>query len=295
MSDAPTHADDFAEALASVVQDSPYTLGALQQELTARGHKVSVATLSYWQTGGSLPARAGSIATLTAIEEILGLTPRTLHDALRMNDEPQWSPLGVFSEPQDPEESLARMGLSFSEPYTVLLTSDIIHTSTHLGIERQVVRQLIRADDDGVHRFPAVFQTDVSTPPAISVTEGLVLGEVVPTLAGAGIVAELVLPRTLKAGDMHWLEYEVAWDSIPQTENAHARSTQTGRPTWCSARSSRASARPRPPSTTVEWTAGPSPNWAPGTPCRRRFSTSSATPRRASSRSSGGCDLAIRQ
>ncbi|QKW06186.1 XRE family transcriptional regulator [Streptomyces sp. NA04227] len=73
---------DFPTTLATAVARSGHSLGRLSAELRRRGTPVSASTLSAWQTGLSRPEREASLAAVAALEDLLGLPPRTLVNAL---------------------------------------------------------------------------------------------------------------------------------------------------------------------------------------------------------------------
>ena len=56
--------DDFAGVLREAVRERGLSLERLRSELSGHGVRVSVATLSYWQTGRSRPERATSLAAI---------------------------------------------------------------------------------------------------------------------------------------------------------------------------------------------------------------------------------------
>lgn len=75
MSEEPT----FAEAFSAAVARRGRTLSWIQQRLADSGFKVSVATLSYWQSGRSEPGRRTSLGAIEVLEDVLEV-PR---DSLR--------------------------------------------------------------------------------------------------------------------------------------------------------------------------------------------------------------------
>ncbi|TDO66818.1 hypothetical protein EV651_104385 [Kribbella sp. VKM Ac-2571] len=53
---------EFADVLREAIQARGLGLGRIQERLRARGVSVSLATLSYWQSGLSRPERRDSLA-----------------------------------------------------------------------------------------------------------------------------------------------------------------------------------------------------------------------------------------
>ena len=65
--------DPFSAALRAAIAQRGLSLDRIRYHLIQRGHELSVATISYWQSGRSRPERASSIAAIAALEDILGL------------------------------------------------------------------------------------------------------------------------------------------------------------------------------------------------------------------------------
>ncbi|MBB5832650.1 XRE family transcriptional regulator [Brachybacterium aquaticum] len=65
--------DAFARALCSPIAGSDLSLTAISHRLRARGRPISIATLSNWRSGRSLPSGEHSLGVLTALEALLDL------------------------------------------------------------------------------------------------------------------------------------------------------------------------------------------------------------------------------
>ena len=72
----------FHRALQLSIAHSGLALSRLEYHLGQRGFHVGRSTLSYWQQGRRRPERADSLAALSALESILGLTPDALSSLL---------------------------------------------------------------------------------------------------------------------------------------------------------------------------------------------------------------------
>src|SRR3954470_12026440 len=73
------HGDNqFAEALRSAIRSSGLSLDRIQARLRARGTPVSIAALSYWQSGKRQPERNDSLTALAELETILKLPAGSL-------------------------------------------------------------------------------------------------------------------------------------------------------------------------------------------------------------------------
>lgn len=71
----------FSEVFRAAVAESGKTLAQIVDELAANGSTISQASLSYWQSGRSVPRRQSSVRTLTLLEGILDLPRGTLLEA----------------------------------------------------------------------------------------------------------------------------------------------------------------------------------------------------------------------
>lgn len=221
---------DFADALSAALRHRRMTLSTLRDRLGDLDCKVSVATLSYWQTGRSLPTRAGSLRTVGAIERVLELPPNSLHNALRRGAHPSWSPISRLPDETKPAEVLARMGLGFDIPFTQVVMHDVIRTGCPDGLEHQHIRQLIRADVDGIARLPAIFYSaNDEELPELVMSHGVRMGERVLVESMNALVCELVLTQTLASGQTHWFEYDALWPSADEDGiNSHGRAAPRG-------------------------------------------------------------------
>ena len=79
----PEHEEELAEvlrrgpfhlALQAAIAASGLSLETIQRRLQARGHEVSVASLSYWQRGRSRPEWASSLEIVCSLDIVLGLS-----------------------------------------------------------------------------------------------------------------------------------------------------------------------------------------------------------------------------
>ena len=68
----------FAEALRHAIDQRGLGLERIRDRLNQRGVSISVATLSYWQSGRSRPERKASLAALPHLEAVLGEPPGSL-------------------------------------------------------------------------------------------------------------------------------------------------------------------------------------------------------------------------
>lgn len=81
----------FAVELGRAIEARGLTLQRIQSHLRSRGVSVSVATLSYWRNGRSVPSRSSSLAVISELEAILSVPKGTLLDSLADRKNPQWA------------------------------------------------------------------------------------------------------------------------------------------------------------------------------------------------------------
>lgn len=90
MADIPdTSVDDtqFSVLLTRAMAERGLTLARIRAHLAGMGHPVSIATLSYWSTGRSLPTRARSLDVVHALETVLQVPRNHLTSAIRAQPE----------------------------------------------------------------------------------------------------------------------------------------------------------------------------------------------------------------
>src|SRR5256885_8599794 len=68
----------FHTALRAAVRERGLTLDRLRAHLARRGIPVGLSSLSDWQHGRRRPRSAASLRAVRALEEILGIPPRSL-------------------------------------------------------------------------------------------------------------------------------------------------------------------------------------------------------------------------
>jgi hypothetical protein len=187
---------EFPHALRSAIRDSGLSLNRIQYRLRERGHAVSSATLSYWQSGRSRPTRRESVLVVRSLEEVLRVPAGTLTALL----EPPGARRGPG--PRTGTEELSRIS---------------VHDRYEVGADRRVRRirhrQVLRAERDGPDRWAFVYREDaLANPlPEVRAVWHCRLGPVVVRNAPRLLVAELLFDRVLARGDTVVMEYELAY------------------------------------------------------------------------------------
>lgn len=251
------------------------TLERLSHRLRAAGTPVSIATLSYWQTGRSMPTRARSRKALLELEKILSLPPCRLVNALPGDAYTLWAAERVVPDNEIVTEVLAGMGLDMERRFTGVVNLDETTIGPDHTEQSVFIQQLLRTEQDGWNRFPLVSQqeTELEATPEIEALNGCTLGQVVKVPSARMLVAELLLPRKLARGEQHFISYRI--NSAPSNAvhpGSSARCPTCTAPT-SPASSSRASHPAGPAATCAPARTTPpsrptAPARCPGTRCR---------------------------
>lgn len=208
----------FAAELRAAIVQSGLTLTSISQRLRARHRPVSVATLSNWQSGRSLPSGEKSMGVIAALEELLGRSPESLAElvggprlrgrAVRTADH-----LGHLSSKEVFHDALEELGFLLAQQYAherVVHQLAVIDTAR----ERQSFdfRLIVRALESGVCRLPAVYVLEESEPnvaPIFTALDGCSIGRRVNRPERRVYGVEFVIDGTLDAGQVASLAYRV--------------------------------------------------------------------------------------
>src|SRR5699024_6830447 len=175
----------FAAELRSAIEQSGLTLTAISQRLRTRRRPVSVATLSNWQSGRSLPGGEQSLGVVAALEELLGRSPDSLADLvggprLRGRTVRTTSFLGHRSSKEVFNDALRGLGFTSALEYAhERVFHQIASIESTQPVQSFVFRLIVRALDVGVCRLSAVYVLDPAEPnvaPGVVPLEGCSLG-----------------------------------------------------------------------------------------------------------------------
>lgn len=206
----------FAEVLRHAIDERGLGLVRLRDRLGDRGVGVSVATLSYWQSGRSQPERKHSLAALPHLEEVLQLPPGTLQEALNPpRQRGRRSPIEAIDDLY-PDGRLSRVLGTLDTRWDAELDRISLHDVITVGSDGTchalLVRQVLRARTDGPDRRVVVHTVDDghAALPVIRPSAGCRAGHM-SSDADAGVVGmELLFHRPLRRGETVLLEYAVA-------------------------------------------------------------------------------------
>jgi transcriptional regulator with XRE-family HTH domain len=211
----------FAESLRAAIQASGLSLNRLQYRLRERGVSVSVATLSYWQSGRSQPHRSHSLLALRHLEELLTLPVGSLAALL----EPP-RPRGRWRRrtrelradaPWPKEEELAASLRQLCTECNDRLIRISHHDRVEVGPERAghrvTSRHVLRADDNGVDRCVLVYYVDEETGvlPTLRAGRHCHINRMIIDSRHCYLVAELVFDRVLARGETVVAEHEATF------------------------------------------------------------------------------------
>lgn len=207
----------FSEVLSRAVQARGLSLDRIRARLEVAGVPVSNATLSYWQSGRSLPTRARSLRTLVELETILQLEPGTLIELIRTADGRTRHQLfawqTVVPSGELAEQIIADMGMEVAGRISRVTTHDTLTLDANRHETSWLTSQVLRAERSGVQSFPVVVRGESGAEPGSPEIEpvfGCQVGKVVDVPERSLTVAEMLLPRPLQRGELVLAEYVIS-------------------------------------------------------------------------------------
>ncbi|MBC6450577.1 XRE family transcriptional regulator [Actinokineospora xionganensis] len=220
MTDELVPARPFAEALRSAIHAGGVTLDRLAERLRERGTPVSLATLSYWQSGRSQPERPQSLAALANVEHLLGLrsgelgklleSPKPRGRAVHRTPEPIDS-AAPWSDPEGFDRMVVGVDISQDNQLTRLSVHDLIVVGADRAKHVQRTRQVLRAEQDGVDRLVIVAwgeSPDEPVPEVVPV-RNCAIGRVSRDDRTGQVATELLFGHTLAKRETVLIEHEI--------------------------------------------------------------------------------------
>lgn len=211
--DLPT----FSQVLTKAIQQRGLSLERIRTRLDAAGVPVSIATLSYWQSGRSLPTRSRSYHTLVELEKILGVDPGHLTQLTHTADGRTRRELFEW-QTVIPVRDLATqiiedLGIEMQGRLTRVSMLDHLHVRADKSEALQHTEVIWRVERQGLHRWPVVLEQDAETEvmPRIEAVFGCTVGEVIEVPERRLLVAELVAPRAMQRGEHFVAEYDISY------------------------------------------------------------------------------------
>lgn len=219
----------FAATLRHAVQARGLGLERLREHLDARGVSISVATLSYWQSGRSEPSLRSAQAVLPHLEEVLGLEPGGLREALPTTRERsrRQQAHGLSELWPDPPQSqvLRRLDTGWDTELDRIILHDVVRIGADRRLQSLTVRQVLKARVDGPDRRVVLHcQDDADAPPARFVSaHGCSFGRIEVSTDQRVTGAELLLHTPLRRGETAIVEYTLEFPSPGPLESSYER------------------------------------------------------------------------
>lgn len=210
----------FADALRAAIAHRGLALNRIQARLADRGLHVGVATLSTWQSGSRHP-RAGSLAVVTALEELLDLPAGWLAVRVPPVVESATRPYTVVENSSTLTRLLDEVRReAHGRLRGITVVEEIGIGADHSMTSKRVVQSLVAVKD--VDRLIVVHQGEPGSDATQIVPRGLAgcrTGRVARDPEVGAVLGELLLDRTLLVGDTAVVHYEIAdLNGIPSTQ-----------------------------------------------------------------------------
>jgi len=204
--------EQFDAALRAAIQARGLGLERLRDRLRGRGVSLSLATLSYWQSGRSRPERRTSMAALAVLEEVLEVPEGSLAGLVgpprprgRWLTEVSRSPdfAAFWPDPDRVAEVVSAVDTRWDDRLTRLSQHDLITVGADRAEQSVTSRQVLRAECDGPDRWVVVLHLDEHDrpPSVVEPVRNCRLGQVVARPADGLLVAELLFRRPLRRGE----------------------------------------------------------------------------------------------
>lgn len=209
----------FSDTLRAAIKASGLSLDRVQHRLQLRGVTISVATLSYWQSGRRRPERPESLDALRHLEAVLRVPSNALTALLGpprpRGRQRRTGKLQSIDELWGNSVNLASLlaGIDTSRDTQLARLSQydrcVVDNQRQLASIR--VSQVLRAEQDGPDRWIMVYDWDVPTPkpPDLIPLRNCRLGRVAIAVNDHLMVAELLFERPLTRGETLIMEHKV--------------------------------------------------------------------------------------
>ncbi|MFJ2056739.1 hypothetical protein ACIOMM_12405 [Streptomyces sp. NPDC087908] len=169
MPNAP-HTNDpdtmFAVTFKEALRRRGLPLEHVRDHLQSHGITLSIATLSYWQSGRSLPEKPQSLRAIDVLEPFLGLASGTLRSLLRRRPR-GWVPphdlaaiRGVYGENSAMEQALGDGFAHFNAGLRRLVVHETVLVNAHRFVDEIRVTVAVRAVHDDARHLTVVHTLD---------------------------------------------------------------------------------------------------------------------------------------
>lgn len=214
------HSGPFDAALREAIRVRGLGLTRIHDRMRGLDAKVSLATLSYWQSGRSRPERRDSLVALTQLERVLEVPSGSLR-ALLGPPRPRgrWfgtpaTDLGIAAWWPDQaavDDAVHEVETRWDNRLVRLSQHDVAYVGPGREELSFVSRQVLRAEEDGVDRWVVIMHLDEHDRPLplIRPRRRCRLGRVVSRPADGLLVTELLFDRPLARGETIITEHEL--------------------------------------------------------------------------------------
>lgn len=217
---------EFANALSAALQARSLSLSDAHRCLEKRGVSVSVATLSYWRSGARYPDPVRSAAVLSALEEILDVSPGTLAGRIPAQSR-RLGTLGRVARPEGTDVRRARMleklDVTPHENFRVLSLQETIDVDSRLAITSVQTNLLVQCVQGtlGSLGFVDLISEQTTLRPQFVVNAG---GQFDGAHADDGMVFghRVVLDKTIHPGETAMIDIDVSFPSGFPEQRCHA-------------------------------------------------------------------------
>ncbi|MFJ4223958.1 hypothetical protein [Microbacterium sp. NPDC089695] len=185
------------------------SLRALQRRLRDRGHTISIATLSQWQSGSRHPGSETAEDVLSTLEDLLGLDPHVLASAVRRTRRVPADRTLAYQDFLRPDAA-DFVGQSLPRDLSERSGSIMYFLDAAGQMVRTVNRTVFQARVDGARETTVYFSIEDPeiAPPAVRGTVGCELVDVRSDMDLRVVRATLRLSSPLRKGDFVLTERE---------------------------------------------------------------------------------------
>ncbi|MFD4637848.1 XRE family transcriptional regulator [Lentzea sp. NPDC058436] len=210
--------DEFAQALRTAITNRGLGLERLREHLSQNGVSVSMATLSYWQTGRSRPERQKSLQAVVHLEHILQVPPGHLSELLGPpRPRGRWlrnapAPMSAFwPSPSPVEQALHDLDTQWDDQLLRVSQQDFVTIGADRTERVFRSRQVLSASMSGPDRWVVIMHLDDHDRPLpqVNALKNCKVGQVVQEPADGLLVAELLFEKPLRKGESVVIEHEL--------------------------------------------------------------------------------------
>ncbi|KUF15100.1 MULTISPECIES: helix-turn-helix domain-containing protein [Streptomyces] len=221
----------FATVFRKALRRRGLSLERIRDHLQAHGINVSLATLSYWQSGRSQPEKAQSLRAVDALEPLLGFPAGTLRSLLGPRRPRGWAPphdpaavRDVYGENSDVEHVLGERFPHFNSDIRHLIVHETVTVDERRFVAETRVTMVVRAVRSGVRHLTVIHSLD--SPEAGTIELRVPCGPPPPVrfLPEVDCVAaDLPLGRPLATNETAVVEYTLRAASAEGVSTFHER------------------------------------------------------------------------